>query len=448
MAGITAIQSNAMPASGIVSQQPVPPNVAPGDIAQVVEYLTPAIQRFREQSSPLTAPLTNTKALSFADSDQVRIASVGLGYKLLLQFTGTITLVNSLTVASAAVNFSSKFPFNLIRSLQVQINGGAMVYSAGGLASIQASARKRRGFWLPNSTGGFGLGLPPAEVIIQTTNATVTNAALNSNQLSGITSLTVNASATATITMDFYVIVKLALDEDSLVGALPLQNNSTFATLTVNTVATLTSSSATNDSFPFFNVAGTTTVGAMALTCKPTYKFWSVPADPGLYQELVSNSYQVQEQPNNTASATGTTALLYNIPQNQYLVALHLNATDNGGVAVPMSFKSGGTQGISRFLIQYNAGGVIPVNEDPNRYRAEQYRQYGCDLGWVTGYLLWDGEATAEHPVNGDQAGWIDTYAAATPQFAGDIGSTISTPVTFSVTRESIVAGAVQVIGG
>jgi hypothetical protein len=98
-----------------------------------------------------------------------------------------------------------------------------------------------------------------------------------------------------------------------------LQNNSTFATMTVNTVATLTSSSATNDSFPFFNVAATVTVGAMALTCKPTYKYWSVPADPGLYQELVSNSYQVQEQPTNTAAATGTEALTYNIPQNQYL---------------------------------------------------------------------------------------------------------------------------------
>src|SRR5205807_1829972 len=118
--------------------------------------------------------------------------------------------------ASAAIKFSSKFPFNLIRQLQVQINGGAMVYSAGGLASIQVAARKRRGFWIPNSNGGVGLQLAPAECIVSATNATVTNAALNSNQLSGITSLTVNASSTSTITMDFYVIVKLALDEDSL----------------------------------------------------------------------------------------------------------------------------------------------------------------------------------------------------------------------------------------
>jgi hypothetical protein len=61
---------------------------------------------------------------------------------------------------------------------------------------------------------------------------------------------------------------------------------------------------------------------------------------------------------------------------------------------------------------------------------------------------MWDGEATSEHPINGDQAGWIDTYAAATPQWLGDIGATIATPITFSVCRESIVAGAVQVIGG
>src|SRR5207248_11324393 len=97
-------------------------------------------------------------------------------------------------------------------------------------------------------------------------------------------------------------------------------------------------------------------------TCKPEYHYWSVPADPGLYQELVSNSYQVQEQPNQTASATGTQAIAYNIPQNQYLVALHLNASDNNGAAVPMSFKNGGTKGLQKFVIQYNAGGVIPVN--------------------------------------------------------------------------------------
>jgi hypothetical protein len=117
-------------------------------------------------------------------------------------------------------------------------------------------------------------------------------------------------------------------------------------------------------------------------------------------------------------------------------------------VAVPSSFKTGGTQGYTRLVLKYNAGAVIPANEDPNRYRAEQYRQYGADLGWVTGYILWDGEATAEHPINGDQAGWIDTYAAATPQFVADIGATIATPITYSVCRESVVAGAVQVIGG
>jgi hypothetical protein len=47
-----------------------------------------------------------------------------------------------------------------------------------------------------------------------------------------------------------------------------------------------------------------------------------------------------------------------------------------------------------------------------------------------------------------DQAGWIDTYMAATPQLVGDITAGLLTPLTLSITRESVVAGAVQVIGG
>jgi hypothetical protein len=448
---IKSILSNSQPAGGTTAQQPVPANATPGDIEGLVEALTPVVTRFRQQATPMVAPLNNTKALAGADSDQVRIANVGLGYKILLHCTGTLTLAN--TGGGAVVStVSTRFPFNLIKSIQVQINGGAMVYSAGGVPTLQVEARKHRGFWITNSRGGFGPGLDPSRVFVQVSaNGTVTNAGNTANQLSGIASIS-NAIGTTTITLDFFLEVKLALDEASLLGALPLQNNSTFATLTVNTASTLIGASL-DDTAPVSTAGAVpgTFVATLALTVKPVYRFWSVPSDAGLYQEMVSNSYQVIEQPGISVGSTGANALTYNIPQNQYLVAAHINAFDGttGKAAVPMNFKTGGTQGFTALRLQYNAGSVIPVNEaNVNAYRALQFNQYGGDYQFCSGYMVWDGEASAEHIANSDQAAWVDTYSAASPQLVADLGSTITTPVTVSITRESVVAGAVQVVGG
>ena len=99
-------------------------------------------------------------------------------------------------------------------------------------------------------------------------------------------------------------------------------------------------------------------------------------------------------------------------------------------------------------MLQYNAGGIVPVVEMAGRQRAEQFLDYGDDRQLFGGYRFWDGEATTEDLTDADQAGWIDTYSAATPQFLADIASTVVVPVVYGVTRESVVAGAVQVVGG
>jgi hypothetical protein len=156
---------------------------------------------------------------------------------------------------------------------------------------------------------------------------------------------------------------------------------------------------------------------------------------------MVTNSYQVQEQTNLTFAATGVEALSYNIPQNQYLVAAHIVARDNNGAALTPA-------AISFARVKYNAGGVIPVQIPMDRQRALQYSDYGADIFAVPGYFLWDGDETTEALVDTDQAGWVDAYAAATPQITGDILASVVTPVTYSITRESVVAGAVQVVGG
>jgi len=442
----TSIRSNAQPSGGVTAQQPVNPAIAPADIQALVAELTPTAERFRAQSSPLSVQLDNGTLVpgGAGGTLQTRIASVGLGYRVVTQHVVVISLVNT-AAGAVVVNLSNFFPYNLLQNTQVQINGGATVYSASGLGGLWVAMRNKRGVFDLTSQGGFGFGLSPALVRVAfNANGTPTNAALAGN-FSGIASVSCAAALTTTITVTFYTIEKFALDRESLLGALPLQNNSTFANMTRQVLATPLQAGPNNHKAPLFTAGAVpaTLTASLTYTVSSTYDFMSVPADQGLYQEMVFNSYQVQEQTNLTVNATGAGALSYDIPQNQYLVAAHMTLFDSAGNLVPV-----GDAGLSLLKLQYNAGGVIPVQQFAGRMRAAQFIDYGDDRNWLGGYRFWDGEDTTEHIARADQMGWIDTYAAATPQLVADVAAGITTPITFNVCRESVVAGAVQVVGG
>ncbi len=440
---ITAVQSNAIPAGGTTASQPVPPNMTPGDIAALVEQMVPTVARFRQQSSPMKVPL-DAQTLNLGGQQGIRIASVGLGVRVITHWSVVINLVNAVAGAQV-VNLSNVFPFNLVANSRVQINGGATVFSAGGLGTWATMTRNRSATWKLDATSGFGPALNKA--MVKTTigaNLTPTNVGQGGN-FSGVASVSIAASSTGVLTVDFYTIEKLCLDRESLLGCLPLQNNSTYATLTRQMVSNAIGPGPNNHSFPMFTagaVPGTLTHNLTA-TISSTYDFWSVPADAQLYQEMVMNSYQVQEQTNLTVASTGAQALVYNIPQNQYLIAAHLWVFDSAGNLIPADVG-----GLSFLKLQYNAGGVIPVQHFADRERAAQFIDYADDRQVVGGYRFWDGEDTSEDITDADQAGWIDTYAAATPQLVADVAAGLTTPLNYALTRESVVAGAVQVVGG
>lgn len=444
--GITAVRSNAQPAGGTTAQQPVAPNQTPADIAALVAELTPVAERFRAQSSPLESPLDNAAVVNggAGGSLQTRITSVGLGYRIVSEHTVVVSLVNT-AAGAVVVNLSNFFPYNLLQQTQIQINGGATVFSASGLGTLWTMARNKRGIFDLTNQGGFGFALSPALVRVSfNASATPTNVGAAGN-FTGVASVSVAATSTGTITVTFYTIEKLALDRESLLGALPLQNNSTFANMTRQVAGTILAAGPNNHKAPLFTagaVPGTLTA-SLTWTVNSTYYYMSVPADPGLYQEMVFNSYQVQEQTNLTVGATGAGALSYDIPQNQYLVAAHLTLFDSAGNLLPV-----GGGGLSVVRLQYNAGAVIPVQKAANRDRAAKYLDYGDDRGWLGGYVFWDGEDTTEHIARADQMGWVDTYAAATPQINADVAAGIAVPISYNVCRESVVAGAVQVVGG
>jgi hypothetical protein len=442
----TAVQSNSQPIGGTTATNPVPPAMAPADIAALIEQMTPTVAKFREASSPQSVFLPQLTVgigvTGLGAAGQSQLSQVGLGYRLVTEHVVTAIVSNTAGVAQT-VNLSPLFPYDLLSNQLVAINGGATVYSASGIAGLAVALRNRKGTWNFTTLGGFGPALSPALVRVTVTGAgvTVTNSAASSPSFTGIASISVPATTgVATITVTFYTIEKLALDRESLLGVLPLQNSSTDAVITRTLQTNLTG---TTPVFPFY-VAGSfpaTTTVTVQDVINTTYEFWGIPSDPSLYAEMVQNSYQVQEAPNKSVSATGAEALSYNIPNNQYLVATHLWAFNGDGTLLNSAF-------LQLIKLVYNAGSVRPVTLAQGRHRAAQLVDYGDDRQVMGGYRFWDGEDTTEDITDADQAGWIDTYAAATPQLLADVSGSATTPITYSVTRESVVAGAVQVVGG
>lgn len=445
---IQAIRSNPMPPQGVAATQPVPPAQTPATIQELIDSLTPAISRFRAASSPLKVPLDTITFTGLGDQKQARIASVGLGERIVSVHTAVINLANS-AAGAQTVSVSPHFPWNLLANSAVQINGGETTYSASGRSGLMVWGRDRTGFFEPNSTAGFGLS-PALVQFTAGANLTPTNATTPLQTFTGLNTISVAATANGNLTVQWITVEKLAHSRDTLLGALPLQNNSTFATVTRQVSGTLVTTSATNSQIPFFGAGANITASLTSYTVQQLYCFWGIPSDPSLYQPLIENSYQVIESKGLTASATGSTALQFNVPQNLYLAAAHIFANDNNGANLNPNggFLLATTPDISRLAVQYNAGSVIPVVEFPERQRAMQFADFGCDLSLVPGYRLWDGHNTAELLTISDDSGWVDTYSAAEPQIVGDLRTGIVTPITFSVTREAIVAGAVQQLGG
>ncbi len=445
---ITSLRSNPMPAQGSAATQPVPPNQSPISVSELIDYLTPAISRFRAVSSPLKVPLDTITFGGLGDQKQVRIASVGLGERIISFHSAVINLANS-GGGAQTVTVSPHFPYNLLSNTAIQINGGETTYSASGRAGLAVWGRDRGGFWEPAVNNGFGLS--PA--LVQTTsgaNLTPTNATNPFQTWSGVASISIAAGTNGNLTVNWITVEKLAHSRDTLLGALPLQNNSTYATVTRNSVGSLVTTNASNAQSPFYNAGANVTSTLTSYTVQQLYYFWGIPSDPSVYQPLIENSYQVIEAKSLTAAATGASAIVYNIPQNLYLTAAHIFGQDSTGANLnPNGGLTPATAAdFTRLALQYNAGSVIPVVEFPERQRAQQYADYGTDIGVVPGYRLWDGHATAELINISDDSGWVDTYAAAEPQIVVDLRAAISTPVVYNITREAIVAGAVQQLGG
>src|SRR5437588_13108355 len=106
-----------MPAGGPTATQPVPPSLTPGEIAALVEQMTPVVARFRQASSPMKVSL-DSQSLNLGGQQGIRIASVGLGIRTITHWSVVLNLVNGAGGAQV-VNLSNVFPYNLIANSRV-----------------------------------------------------------------------------------------------------------------------------------------------------------------------------------------------------------------------------------------------------------------------------------------------------------------------------------------
>lgn len=437
-----------MPDGGVTATQPVTTPQVPATIEQLVEQLTPVQQRFRRVSTPMSILLQQQSFTSNNLSQSARISSVGLGFRTVTHWHIVLDVKNA-GAGAETIAVNPYFPYNLISRTQVQVNGGATVYNVGGVGSLMSVARKRRNLLLKtvlgNANGQQNVPFGLCDVVVA--NGTVTNVAANLFSLSGIASVSIAAGATATFTCDFYTYERLTLNEDNLLGALPLQNSATFATITYNLVNSYINAGANIGVLPFYNAgADVTCTVDSASTVQSLYEFWSVPPDPGLYNDMVVNSFQIQQNDGIAIASNGAGAFAYNIPQNMLLVAAHV-----ANIADANKYLLGGNV-FNPLQVQYNGGSVIAVQMPSGLWQARQILDYGNDMAVLPGYALWDGEATSESITETDDAGWLDAYHASEPQLVGtvvgalDSGGAPTYPLTASVIREQVVAGAVSVV--
>lgn len=428
-----SIRSNSVPPGGTTTLTPSPPTQTSPELAALIDELTPTITKFRQNSSPQNVNLDDT-VLGIGAEQSIRIASVGLGVFCVSHHSLSITLDNTST-SSQSVSLSPHFPYNNLANTSIAINVGSKTYSASGAAGLFAAARTRRTA-LKNVSNGLD-----AALVNVTFGSNLTPTGASSMTLSGYSSVSVAASSSGTITADFVTLEKLAYSLDTLIGALPLQNNSVFATLTRRSASSILG---TDVSTPLYVSGGVpSTLSATAtMTTKTEYDYWSVTSDPTLYAPMVTNSYQLLEQEGLSTQSTGNHAIAFPIPQNELLIAIHMIAKNGTAGAQSYLPKSA----VNELSISYNGGKITPVTEYQVRQRAKQFLVYGYDVQDLPGYRMWDGDDTSDSINNTDSAGWIDAYTAASPYFYGDVVSGTSLPINYSITRESIGQGQVQVL--
>lgn len=425
---ITRQNTGTLPTSQNPNQQ-----LLPADLAALVDYMQPTISRFRDAASPLNLML-DTQQIKVGSTSTMRISSTGLGERTIHKISGKIAIKNT-AAATQAIKLSPEFPFNLISTVNTQINGNTSISNASPMAYVMEKARRDRNTNI-RSMDVRSVRLKAVQDITLNTDPTKAS-------MSGYSSVTVAASKTGILEYEFYFEVPYVLNRDTLIGILPLQNNSTYATITHTAASSLIGEKPTTPMYIEGGVPATTQIdlSITEINAACRYDFWSVPADFNLYQPLILNSFQIIEQPGNTFSTSGPGALKYQFPLNSYLLAAFFTIRNKDGHLVNIK------DAVDSVRLEYN-GNVTPFKTDIGIHLFNQLTDYGENQFDQFGTILWDGTNTGDQLNFADSAGWVDLYNTSNPTFYADIKSNgLDLPGSYSFVRTQIVPSDVRVAG-
>jgi hypothetical protein len=435
-----SIRGNSLPTGGALATteasqgQPLLPNT---------QTLVNLSEMFMERSEANCIKL-NQVTVNPGQQVTFTVQNVGLGESLEFLVTGAINIKNT-AGAPADVSLSPEFPFNIFSNILTQFNGSTVINSLSGYELLGVMAKRGKGVLLGQgaSAGTDNTGdQVNARVNRSTAWATAgTDLTITAgNGLLGISKVTVAANKTGVLNFGMYLHLPYTMRNDILLGLIPMQNNSVYANVQL-TCPLLLGATAASPLYVTGGVPGTLTVDSTAIQCQPTYNFWAIPMpnDPKLYQYLVSHSYMLLSQPANPISKTGPEALVYNMPNNYYLLTLLLTLRDGNGALQNIA------SALDNPYLSYN--GTARVDRRDIKTRLARQNLFYEGISSPLGQLIWDGTADVTHLSNGaNSTKWLNMYLANNPQFIADVVNGLTVPASFSMLREQLVPANVQIV--
>ena len=421
--GQVSVRGNSAPAGGATATMTQSGQGQP--LLMSTDQLMILSEQFMENSEYNDVKL-NIVNLVAGQQAAFQINNIGMGESLEMLVQLTFTVQNT-TSASVTLNVAPESPYGLISQLITQFNGQTVLDNLSGYDLLGVMVRRNRTLISPNGV------INPLVASITVSGSGVTSA--TGTGICNLTSITIPATDTATITALMYLELPFVLARELLFGLLPMQNNSVYLSVTA-VAGTLVGT----DPTAMLSAASITglTVATTSFTCKPTYNFWAVPSPnkPELYAQLIANNYMILTVPNQTFTATGAAGINFNMPNNYYLLSLAMTARDSTKTLLPVATT------LDNPRLSYNNTAIVEQRDILTRTARQGMWMYGAV---PPGMILFD-LMDAEHRPNINTAKMLNMYEANNPQFLVDVGSGVSVPGTFRVCREQLVPSNVQIV--
>lgn len=454
----TAIRSNTVPQGGATNPASIGNQISRAKMPEIAEK--EYFENFRnltEFNTIAQAPVT----LQPGTQSNYKVVNIGFLETIWNQCKFTYTITNPSTSATT-INFGADFPYSHISRITSQFNGATVTHNCTPYNLYTISMKRNNGLkgnintaksWNKATDsdslvlGSLGtinadLNYITSSYYVKITNVTGTGNQVNyrNDGLTNLKSITLGASSTVTLDVMFFVPLHYTPRKDMLIGLIPLQNNSVYLDVKLDTNNIISSSYSTPLQQTDTVVA---TISDITASVTPYNDFYSVPdprqATSDVYSYLLYYNYIVTDT-NLAIQNYGTDALSYNMPNNSYLTSILTTMRDSKtNELLDVDTYLGGT------YIDYNGTAVIqkvPTEVD----KMKQNLTYNGGFECGKGQALKDFYNSLNEENGADWSRAINLYDANSPVFKGNILQAVSNGLDVNITMEKIIPVDVQVL--